>query len=113
MDGWDLPEPFVIKPLVLVPQHISNADDRFPWSLAVSGYKFGRQCACCFGNDLCGTFDRAAVKIAARVLVEGQRFNDSCNTIDLVTNLQQPGTRILACHHQKTRTASRSTSCLT
>ena len=69
-----------------------------------------RHCPGCFGDDLRRALYSATMQVALLILFERESLDDSSNAIDLVTNVQQPGARILARRHQKTRTASRSTS---
>jgi hypothetical protein len=60
----NIPKQPVIEPLVLVPQDVSNSDDRLPWCLTISSEKARRQRLRRFGNDLRRAFNSPAMNIA-------------------------------------------------
>ena len=43
MDGDNLPEPLIVKSLILVSQHIADANDCRPWRVGKTAKQFSRQ----------------------------------------------------------------------
>jgi hypothetical protein len=56
MDSRDFPKLPVVKALVLVTQYVSDANDRFPWSISMPFQKLPRQCTGSLGNNLRSAF---------------------------------------------------------
>jgi hypothetical protein len=99
MDSRDFPKLPVVKALVLVTQYVSDANDRFPWSISMPFQKLPRQCTGSLGNNLRSAFYGAPMQVASLILFEREPLNDGSDAIDLVTNVQQSSARILArCH---------------
>jgi hypothetical protein len=110
MNRCDFPKLLIVKVLVLVPQDISERNDRGPRCLVIPSQVISAECLRSLGNNLRCPLDRPAVNIAGPVLFEGKAFNRGSYAFDLVANVKQPGTRAFGRSHQKTRRASRSTS---
>lgn len=110
MDRRNFPKLPVVQPLVFMSEDIPDSDDRSPGSIGIAFEQLAWKCLRRFGDDLHGALNGAPMHIAVKILLKTETLNDAGDAIDLVTDVLETCARTLAGRHQKTRTASRSTS---